>query len=92
MPEVLLLLPLMWATVELAPESGAEEAAELLLQLCPCNCIPAVQAASDVYSPISGEVVEINSALVDEPAKVRQAVLCGPISCCYLCWTAVCGT
>jgi hypothetical protein len=24
-----------------------------------------------VYSPVSGEVVEINNALVDEPAKVR---------------------
>jgi hypothetical protein len=31
-----------------------------------------VQAASDVYSPISGEVVEINQALVDEPAKVSM--------------------
>jgi glycine cleavage system H lipoate-binding protein len=29
-----------------------------------------VQAASDVYSPISGEVLEVNSVLVDEPAKV----------------------
>jgi hypothetical protein len=25
-----------------------------------------------VYSPISGEVVEINQALVDEPAKVMH--------------------
>lgn len=29
------------------------------------------QAASDVYSPISGEVVEVNQVLVDEPAKVK---------------------
>jgi glycine cleavage system H protein len=29
------------------------------------------QAASDVYSPISGEVVEINGALADEPAKIN---------------------
>jgi glycine cleavage system H lipoate-binding protein len=33
--------------------------------------VESVKAASDVYSPISGEVVEINSALADEPAKVR---------------------
>lgn len=32
------------------------------------------QAASDVYSPISGEVVEINSALVDDPSKVSTAL------------------
>lgn len=33
--------------------------------------VESVKAASDVYSPISGEVVEINEELVDEPAKVR---------------------
>jgi len=33
--------------------------------------VESVKAASDVYSPVSGEVVEINSALVDEPAKVN---------------------
>lgn len=33
--------------------------------------VESVKAASDVYSPISGEVVEINSALVEEPAKVN---------------------
>jgi hypothetical protein len=54
-----------------------------VLLCCCCNlaCAAAVpwlvlvlhlQAASDVYSPVSGEVVEINSALVDEPAKVRR--------------------
>jgi hypothetical protein len=31
-----------------------------------------LQAASDVYSPISGEVVETNQALVDEPAKASD--------------------
>ncbi len=29
------------------------------------------QAASDVYSPISGEVVEVNQALADKPGTVR---------------------
>eukprot|EP00878_Enallax_costatus_P000966 GHUV01001098.1.p1 GENE.GHUV01001098.1~~GHUV01001098.1.p1 ORF type:complete len:179 (+),score=37.07 GHUV01001098.1:53-538(+) len=35
--------------------------------------VESVKAASDVYSPISGEVVEINQALVDEPATVNSS-------------------
>ncbi|MEO1135712.1 MAG: glycine cleavage system protein GcvH [Pseudomonadota bacterium] len=35
--------------------------------------VESVKAASDVYAPISGEVVEINTAIVDEPAKVNEA-------------------
>jgi len=31
-----------------------------------------VKAASDVYAPVSGEVVAINDAIVDEPAKVNE--------------------
>ena len=31
-----------------------------------------VKAASDVYAPISGEVVESNGALEDEPALVNS--------------------
>ena len=34
--------------------------------------VESVKAASDVYAPISGEIVEINSAIVDEPAKVNE--------------------
>ncbi|GAB4821743.1 hypothetical protein N2152v2_008789 [Parachlorella kessleri] len=30
-------------------------------------------AASDVYSPVSGTVTEINNALVDDPAKVNSS-------------------
>jgi biotin carboxyl carrier protein len=33
--------------------------------------VESVKAASDVYSPISGEVVEKNDALTDEPSLVR---------------------
>ena len=33
-----------------------------------------LQAASDVYSPVSGEVLEVNSVLIDEPAKVRSVI------------------
>ncbi len=34
--------------------------------------VESVKAASDVYAPISGEVVEANGAIVDEPAKVND--------------------
>src|ERR1700749_2336538 len=34
--------------------------------------VESVKAASDVYAPISGEVVEVNQAVVDEPALVNS--------------------
>ncbi len=33
--------------------------------------VESVKAASDVYAPISGEVVEINQSIVDDPSKVN---------------------
>jgi len=33
--------------------------------------VESVKAASDVYAPISGEVIEVNTALTDEPALVN---------------------
>jgi glycine cleavage system H protein len=33
--------------------------------------VESVKAASDVYAPISGEVVEVNDALTDDPALVN---------------------
>jgi glycine cleavage system H protein len=33
--------------------------------------VESVKAASEVYAPVSGAVVEINAALVDEPAMVN---------------------
>jgi glycine cleavage system H protein len=35
--------------------------------------VESVKAASDVYSPISGEVTEANSALEDDPALVNTS-------------------
>jgi glycine cleavage system H protein len=35
--------------------------------------VESVKAASDVYSPISGEVTEVNGALEDEPALVNSS-------------------
>ena len=35
--------------------------------------VESVKAASEVYAPIAGEVVEVNSALTDEPGKVNES-------------------
>lgn len=35
--------------------------------------VESVKAASDVYSPVSGEVIEGNQALVDDPSLVNTA-------------------
>ncbi len=34
--------------------------------------IESVKAASDILAPIDGEIVEVNEALVNEPAKVND--------------------
>ena len=34
--------------------------------------VESVKAASDVYSPVAGEVVETNQAIVDDPAIVNS--------------------
>ncbi|MCF3593614.1 glycine cleavage system protein GcvH [Rhodobacteraceae bacterium LMO-12] len=34
--------------------------------------IESVKAASDILSPLDGEIVEVNSAIVDEPSKVNE--------------------
>ncbi len=33
--------------------------------------VESVKAASEVYAPVAGEVVEVNGALVDDPARVN---------------------
>lgn len=35
--------------------------------------IESVKAASDIYAPVDGEILEANEALVDEPAKVNES-------------------
>ncbi len=37
-----------------------------------CAVVESVKTASDLFSPVSGEVVAINDALVDEPEKVND--------------------
>lgn len=34
--------------------------------------VESVKAASDVYAPIDGEIVEVNSSLVDDPSLVNS--------------------
>ncbi len=34
--------------------------------------VESVKAVSDVYSPISGEIIEINQNIVDEPSIINQ--------------------
>jgi len=35
--------------------------------------VESVKAASDVYAPVSGEVIEVNTKVSDEPALVNSA-------------------
>jgi glycine cleavage system H protein len=37
-----------------------------------CAVVESVKAAADVYSPISGEVIEINEALLENPQLVNE--------------------
>ena len=37
-----------------------------------CAVVESVKAASDVYSPLSGEIIEINEALEDSPDLVNR--------------------
>ena len=39
----------------------------------PCSVIESVKAAADFFAPVSGEVVAVNDAIVDNPALVNQA-------------------
>lgn len=47
------------------PESNIEIGQE-------CAVVESVKAAADVYAPISGEVVEINEALLENPQWVNE--------------------
>jgi len=49
------------------PEAGTE-----LSQGDEAGVVESVKAASEVYAPIDGEVVEANEALAEEPAKVNE--------------------
>jgi len=38
-----------------------------------CGVVESVKAASDVYSPLSGEIIEVNEALSGAPELVNQS-------------------
>jgi glycine cleavage system H protein len=38
-----------------------------------CAVVESVKTASDIYSPVSGEITEVNAAVVDNPALVNTA-------------------
>ena len=48
------------------PSAGAKFAAG-----APAATVESVKAASDVYAPVGGEVVELNKRVVDEPGLVN---------------------
>ncbi|HED32829.1 MAG TPA: glycine cleavage system protein GcvH [Gammaproteobacteria bacterium] len=50
------------------PEIGIE-----LAQGDACCVIESVKAASDIYMPINGEIIDTNNALVDEPEIVNNS-------------------
>jgi glycine cleavage system H protein len=37
-----------------------------------CAVVESVKAASDIYAPVAGEIVAINSGVQESPAKVNQ--------------------
>jgi glycine cleavage system H protein len=49
------------------PEVGAELGAG-----GECAVVESVKAASDVYSPVTGEVIEVNEALAEAPETINQ--------------------
>ncbi|MBB4347476.1 MULTISPECIES: glycine cleavage system protein GcvH [Rhizobiaceae] len=49
------------------PEVGAE-----LVKDGNAATVESVKAASDVYSPLDGEVTEVNQAIVDDPSLVNS--------------------
>jgi glycine cleavage system H protein len=38
-----------------------------------CGVVESVKAASDIYAPVSGEVVAVNDELADAPEKINQS-------------------
>ena len=50
------------------PEAGADAEAGSEIAV-----VESVKAASDVYSPVSGEVVEVNESLADTPEVVNDS-------------------
>ena len=63
-----------WATSSTWISSTAErpEARATRGQGKTFGSVESVKAVSDIYSPVSGEVVEVNEALADAPEKLNE--------------------
>src|SRR5882724_11116952 len=42
-----------------------------------CAVVESVKTASDIYSPVSGEIKEINQAVLDDPSLVNRELYSG---------------
>lgn len=42
-----------------------------------CAVVESVKTASDIYAPLGGEVIEVNKAVVDDPAMVNREPFAG---------------
>ena len=51
-----------------SPEIGTEYAAEEA-----CCVVESVKAASDIYMPINGEIIDANTVLADEPEIINSS-------------------
>lgn len=49
------------------PEAGAKLQAERAF-----GAVESVKAVSDIYSPLSGDVTEVNESLIDAPEKINE--------------------
>lgn len=38
-----------------------------------CGVVESVKAASDIYAPLSGEILAVNEALADAPEKINES-------------------
>lgn len=50
------------------PETGVK-----VSQMSPFGTIEAVKAVSDLYAPVSGEVVEVNDRIAEDPTVIKNS-------------------
>jgi glycine cleavage system H protein len=64
-----------WAQEQLSDVVYVElpTAGTVLKQMDAFGVVEAVKTVSDLYAPISGEIVEVNDALSDDPALINQS-------------------
>ncbi len=53
-------------------ESLPAEVGRVAIQFQEAAVVESVKAASEIYAPVSGEVIEVNEALAEDPAAVNS--------------------